>query len=75
MSELAQDFVRACLAKDPAARPSIAQLLRHPWIRSYMVRGACCHRRVQICRSDLQIESRVEFICVVTKPDCGTKHV
>lgn len=38
MSELAQDFVKCCLAKRPSDRPTISQLLRHPWIRSYMVR-------------------------------------
>ena len=38
MSELARDFVLSCLAKRPEARPSIAQLLRHPWVRSYMRR-------------------------------------
>jgi hypothetical protein len=49
MSELSQDFVKACLAKHPYDRPSIAQLLRHPWIRSYSRRrsgrlGGRCHR-------------------------------
>jgi serine/threonine protein kinase len=35
MSDLAQDFVRSCLVNRPQDRPTIAQLLRHPWIRSY----------------------------------------
>jgi serine/threonine protein kinase len=29
----AQDFLAACLAWDPAQRPSAAQLLAHPWLR------------------------------------------
>jgi len=28
----AQDFVKRCLVKDPARRPTYAVLLRHPWI-------------------------------------------
>ena len=55
MSELAQDFVRSCLAKRPADRPTISQLLRHPWIRSYMVsepraRRSGCGRRLDDAR-------------------------
>lgn len=30
--------MRACLAKRPEDRPAISQLLRHPWIRSFMRR-------------------------------------
>lgn len=38
MSELSRDFIVACLRKKPQERPTIAQLLHHPWVRSYMVR-------------------------------------
>jgi len=48
MSELAQDFVRSCLVKRPSERPTIAQLLRHPWIRSFVVRAVLC---VLVCEA------------------------
>jgi len=32
MGREARDFIRRCLARDPAERPTVAQLRRHPWI-------------------------------------------
>jgi serine/threonine protein kinase len=32
LSPAARDFVAACLAADPAARPGAAELLGHPWL-------------------------------------------
>ena len=28
----ARDFISSCLSKDPSERPSVKQLLRHPWL-------------------------------------------
>ncbi len=39
LSAHARDFIAACLQKDPAARPSVQQLQRHPWLRLHHVRG------------------------------------
>ncbi|KXZ47796.1 hypothetical protein GPECTOR_32g408 [Gonium pectorale] len=33
VSPAARDFVRSCLSFEPAERPTVAQLLRHPWMR------------------------------------------
>lgn len=33
VSETAKDFVRACLTVDPTNRPTIDQLLAHPWLQ------------------------------------------
>lgn len=33
LSEEGKDFVRACLTRDPAKRPSMAELLKHPFVR------------------------------------------
>jgi hypothetical protein len=51
MSELAREFVAGCLAKRPEERPSILQLLSHPWIRSYMVgrRWRCARMHARVC--------------------------
>eukprot|EP00879_Flechtneria_rotunda_P032650 GHRR01035900.1.p1 GENE.GHRR01035900.1~~GHRR01035900.1.p1 ORF type:complete len:126 (+),score=34.27 GHRR01035900.1:507-884(+) len=35
MSEPARDFITSVLHKNPDKRPSILQMLQHPWIRSY----------------------------------------
>jgi serine/threonine protein kinase len=56
MSEPATDFIAAALHKQPDKRPSVLQMLHHPWIRSFQVHalllllllllvltGACCH--------------------------------
>lgn len=32
VSETAKDFVRACLTVDPTNRPTVDQLLAHPWL-------------------------------------------
>lgn len=34
LSAGARDFVLSCLHKDPALRPTVPQLLAHPWIRT-----------------------------------------
>jgi serine/threonine protein kinase len=35
LSEKAQDFVYSCLVLDPNKRPSVDQLLEHPWLSVY----------------------------------------
>lgn len=37
LSNEAKAFIRAALKKEPAQRPSVHQLLRHPWLRAYQV--------------------------------------
>lgn len=34
-SELASDFVKGCLHKVPAKRPTYAMLLKHPWLLEF----------------------------------------
>lgn len=29
------DFIKQCLLKDPEQRPSVLDLLRHPWLNQY----------------------------------------
>ena len=29
------DFIKQCLLKDPDQRPSVHDLLRHPWLNQY----------------------------------------
>ena len=29
------DFIKQCLTKDPDQRPSVDELLRHPWLAQY----------------------------------------
>jgi serine/threonine protein kinase len=38
MSDNARSFITAALTKDPAKRPSVLQLLHHPWINTYRAR-------------------------------------
>lgn len=38
LSQHARDFVSQCLRKDPSHRPTVPQLLRHPWISFYQVK-------------------------------------
>jgi serine/threonine protein kinase len=38
LSEDARAFVRAALSKDPAVRPTILQLLNHPWVSAHRAR-------------------------------------
>ena len=35
LSRSCRNLVRQCLAKDPSARPSLEQILRHPWLRGF----------------------------------------
>ena len=35
ISENAKDFIIKCLDRDQLSRPSIQELLRHPWIQSF----------------------------------------
>ncbi|KAI3438488.1 hypothetical protein D9Q98_000916 [Chlorella vulgaris] len=35
LSDQARGFIAAALKKDPSQRPSVHQLLRHPWLRTY----------------------------------------
>jgi serine/threonine protein kinase len=37
MSDAARSFITAALHKAPTARPTIVQMLQHPWIRSFQV--------------------------------------
>lgn len=37
LSELAQDFLRLCLQRDPALRPDAQELLAHPWVQDMPV--------------------------------------
>jgi serine/threonine protein kinase len=60
MSPGAVDFIRGALNRDPAARPSIAQLLDHPWLLQYTKRRRDklaavrdSGQRVQRSKSDL----------------------
>jgi aurora kinase len=39
LSDQAKTFIRAALKKDPAQRPTVHQMLRHPWLRTYQVRA------------------------------------
>jgi hypothetical protein len=39
MSEPAKQFITAALNKLPSARPTVLQMLQHPWIRSFQVRN------------------------------------
>ncbi len=36
LSPLARDFIRQALQKDPELRPSMTQLLDHPWIQQIL---------------------------------------
>ncbi|GFR46965.1 hypothetical protein Agub_g8617 [Astrephomene gubernaculifera] len=36
LSSGARDFVLSCLQKDPAERPTVQQLMQHPWMRAHM---------------------------------------
>ncbi len=38
-SEEARDFVRQCLNKSPALRPSYAVLLNHPWLKEWELKS------------------------------------
>lgn len=40
LSENARDFVSQCLRKEPGERPTVLQLLRHPWVRTFQVGAA-----------------------------------
>ncbi|RYE82735.1 MAG: hypothetical protein EOO65_05055, partial [Methanosarcinales archaeon] len=42
LSDEGKDFLRACFQRDPAARPTAAQLLRHPFIVGPSLAGAAC---------------------------------
>jgi serine/threonine protein kinase len=37
LSDQAKDFVSQCLRKEASQRPSVMQLLRHPWVKTYQV--------------------------------------
>ena len=39
MTELAKSFICQALKKHPGDRPTVIEMLHHPWIRSYQVRG------------------------------------
>eukprot|EP00798_Chlamydomonas_sp_ICE-L_P018529 gene18529-25035_t len=47
MSQLAIDFIKKALDRDPQKRPSVEQMLRHEWIRKYSV----MRRRVPMARA------------------------
>ncbi len=38
MGDDARGFITAALCKDPAARPTVLQLLQHPWVNTFRVR-------------------------------------
>lgn len=42
MSQPARDFILQCLHKDADRRPSIPQLLRHPWLKVFIT-TACLY--------------------------------
>ncbi len=40
ISEFAKDFICQCLRKHPGDRPTVMELLHHPWVRTFQVRHA-----------------------------------
>lgn len=38
ISEMARDFVTSCLRKHPGDRPTVIEMLHHPWITMFQVR-------------------------------------
>ena len=53
LSPGAQDFIKGALNRDPARRPSIPQLLEHPWVLQFTKRRRDKDRLVQRSKSDL----------------------
>ena len=51
MSEDARSFITAALTKDPKVRPTILQLLHHPWINTYRARRSM--RQLSVPRDTL----------------------
>ena len=49
-------FVRAALTKDPAQRPTAAQLLRHPWLEGHLRRAAAADGRRRASLEALLLE-------------------
>lgn len=49
----ARDFIKQALRKDPAQRPTVHMLLRHPWLRAYQVRAHMGHERAPTASSPL----------------------
>lgn len=41
LSDQAKGFIRQALKKDPSQRPTVHQMLRHPWLRTYQVGRGC----------------------------------
>lgn len=39
ISELARDFIASCLRKHPGDRPTVIEMLHHPWIQMFQVSG------------------------------------
>ncbi len=37
ISEFAKDFICQCLRKHPGDRPTVMELLHHPWVRTFQV--------------------------------------
>jgi len=39
ISEMAKSFISSCFKKHPGDRPTVVEMLHHPWIRMFQVRG------------------------------------
>lgn len=50
MSELAKLFITQALKKHPGDRPTVMEMLHHPWIRSYQRRASTLHMPVSAAR-------------------------
>ena len=54
ISEEAKSFVRSCLHSDPAARISVEQALRHPWLSRFTAVSMDASSRAQTTGPQLQ---------------------
>jgi len=42
VSEMARSFISSCLRKHSGDRPTVVEMLQHPWIRTFQVRLSNC---------------------------------